>query len=342
MARAEQIMREVVSATERSAQHRFTEHDLPLYGMVRYHLGWSNQAFGAAEFDSGKRIRPYICMHAAAAVGGDAEAAASVAAAIEILHNFTLVHDDIQDRSATRRHRPTVWSLWGESQAINVGDAMFALGQHALLRLLDQAIPPERFAPVTRGYNDTALRIVEGQVLDLGYEDRWDIPVEEYLEMIRGKSASIVAYAAWSGAVLGGADSTAAERFRAFGEQLGLAFQIRDDMLGIWGETAITGKRKGDDIRRRKKSLPIITLAAAATPNEVERLRSVYSRAEMAESDIAWIVELLRQYEIEDQLQAVVVDYHDQSRCLIEDAAGDNASRRMLIDLLERLSTRAY
>jgi geranylgeranyl diphosphate synthase type I len=335
-------MREVVSATERSAEHRFTEHDLPLYGMVRYHLGWSNRAFEAAQFDAGKRIRPFICMHACAAVAGDPEAAVSVAAAIEILHNFTLVHDDIQDRSATRRHRPTVWSLWGESQAINVGDAMFALGQLALLRLLDREILLARLAPVIRGYNDVALRIVEGQVLDLGFENRWDITVDEYLEMIRGKSAAIVAYAAWSGATLGGAELATAERFRAFGEALGLGFQVRDDVLGIWGETAITGKRKGDDIRRRKKSLPIITLAAAAAPNEVERLRSIYSRPEIAESDVEWIVDLLRQYEIEDQLQAVVSQYHDQARCLIEDATEENASRRTLLDLLARLSTRAF
>ena len=335
-------MREVVSATEKSAEHRFSEHDLPLYGMVRYHLGWSNRAFAAAEFDAGKRIRPFICMHACAAVAGDVEAALPVAAAIEILHNFTLVHDDIQDRSATRRHRPTVWSLWGESQAINVGDAMFALGQLALLRLLDREIPHARLAPVIRGYNDVALRIVEGQVLDLGFENRWDISVAEYLEMIRGKSAAIVAYAAWAGAVLGGADFATAERFRAFGEALGLGFQVRDDVLGIWGETAITGKRKGDDIRRRKKSLPIITLAAAAVSNEVTRLREIYSQPEIAESDVAWVVELLRQYEIEDQLQGIVSEYHDHSRCLIEEATEDNVSRRTLLNLLERLSTRAF
>src|SRR6185312_13794239 len=219
----------------------------------RYHLGWADETFQLAQFDAGKRIRPFICMHTSAAVGGDTEAAVPVAAAIEILHNFTLVHDDIQDQSATRRHRPTIWSLWGESQAINVGDAMFALGQLALLRLLDHPIASDKLAPILTGYNDAALRIVEGQVLDPGFEDRWNISTAEYLDMIRGKSAAIVAYAAWSGAVLGGADVSEAERFRAFGEMLGLGFQIRDDMLGIWGETAVTGKRKADDIRRRKK-----------------------------------------------------------------------------------------
>jgi len=335
-------MQAVIAQAEQSTAQRLTTLDLPLYGMIRYHLGWADEQFQPASFDAGKRIRPFICLQACATVGGDPETALEIAAAIEILHNFTLVHDDIQDRSETRRHRPTVWSLWGESQAINAGDAMFALGQLAALSILDRTFPPERTTPVLRGYNEVALRIVEGQVLDLGFEERWNISTSEYLEMIRGKSAAIVAYAAWAGAILGGADFADTERFRTFGETLGLGFQIRDDVLGIWGETAVTGKRKGDDIRRRKKSLPIITLASAAAPDEADRLRDIYSRAEIRESDLDWIMELLRRYEIEDELQAVVDEYHEHARQLIEEVVPDNPSRRALLGLLQRLSTRAY
>jgi geranylgeranyl diphosphate synthase type I len=335
-------MQAVIAQAEQSTADRLQTQDLPLYGMIRYHLGWADEQFLSASFDAGKRIRPFICLQACAAVCGDLGPALDIAAAIEILHNFTLVHDDIQDRSETRRHRPTVWSLWGESQAINAGDAMFALGQIAALRILDHDIASERSGPVLRGYNDVALRIVEGQVLDLGFEERWSISAGDYLEMIRGKSAAIVAYAAWVGALLGGADFSIAEQFRAFGETLGLGFQIRDDVLGIWGETAVTGKRKGDDIRRRKKSLPIIKLAAAAAPAEAERLRDLYSHTTISEADLEWIMELLRRYEIEDELQAVVADYHERARRLIESAASDSPARRALLDLLHRLSTRAF
>ncbi|HEX3724348.1 MAG TPA: polyprenyl synthetase family protein [Nitrolancea sp.] len=335
-------MRDAISVAEAATARTFSARDLPLYGMIRYHLGWADESFRPARFDAGKRIRPIICMHACGAVNGDPANAAPLAAAIEILHNFTLVHDDIQDRSATRRHRSTIWSLWGESQAINVGDAMFALGQHTLLRLFDLPISVERLARVVRGYNDVALRIVEGQVLDLGFEERWDISAAEYLGMIGGKSAAIISYAAWSGALVGGADFGVSERFRAFGEALGLGFQIRDDLLGIWGETSVTGKRKGDDIRRRKKSLPIITLAANAAPHEVDRLRAIYAVPEISERDFDWIVQLLQRYEVEDQLQSVVSDYHERARNLIDDAAEDNSSRRALVELLERLSTRAF
>ena len=335
-------MQAVIAREEQLTAQRLNVMDLPLYGMVRYHLGWADARFHPATFDGGKRIRPFICIHACTAVGGDPDAGLDIAAAIEILHNFTLVHDDIQDRSETRRHRPTVWSIWGESQAINVGDAMFALGQITALRVLDHAFSVERAAHVLRGYNETALRIVEGQVLDLGFEDRWNISAGEYMEMIRGKSAAIVAYAAWAGALLGGAEFAIADRFRLFGETLGLGFQIRDDVLGIWGETSVTGKRKGDDIRRRKKSLPIIKLASAAAPAEADRLREIYGRPEILESELEWIMELLRRYEIEDELQSVVDDFHERARQILEDSVPDSPSRRALLELLQRLSSRTF
>jgi geranylgeranyl diphosphate synthase type I len=338
----ERIMQELLNSTEQATRHIFGEHDLPLYGMARYHLGWSTTDFQPAEFDAGKRIRPLICIYACGAVGGDPENAAPAAAAIELLHNFTLVHDDIQDQSETRRHRPTVWSVWGTSQAINVGDAIFALGQLALLQVVHRNVPYDRLEHLMRGYNEVTLRIVEGQVLDLGFEERWDIGVSNYLEMIRGKSAVIVAYAAWAGALVGGASFERAGGFRAFGEALGLGFQVRDDILGIWGETSVTGKRKADDIRRRKKSLPIIALAAVAAPDELTRLRQVYQQPVVEERDVAWVIELLKKYEIQDQMQQVVVRYHDEARVLIEQAADESPARRELLELLERLSTRSY
>lgn len=338
----ETIMKDVLASAEQASVRTFGELDLSLYGMARYHLGWSNADFKPADHDAGKRVRPLICMYACAAVGGDPAAAAPTAAAIEFLHNFTLVHDDIQDQSETRRHRPTVWSIWGTSQAINAGDAIFALGQLALLRAADRSVPFERLYRLARGYNQVALRIVEGQVLDLGFEDRWSISVDGYLEMIRGKTAAIVAYAAWAGAVAGGADDNRASLFQQVGEALGLGFQIRDDILGIWGETSVTGKRKADDIRRRKKSLPIISLVAAASPDEQARLRDIYRQSNLTESDVAWVVDLLRTYEIEDQLQSVVAKHHDDARIMIEQAAADNDGRRALMDLLDRLSNRAF
>ena len=342
LASVEQIMVDLLNSQEQSTDRTFGENDLPLYGMARYHLGWATSEFAPTRLDPGKRVRPLICLHACGAAGGDPEVAAPAGAAIELLHNFTLVHDDIQDQSHTRRHRPTVWSLWGPSQAINVGDAIFALGQLALLKVVERGVPFQRLEQLVRGYNEVTLRIVEGQVLDLGFEDRWNIGVANYLEMIRGKTAAIVAYSAWAGAIVAGVDYSRADGFRAFGEALGLGFQVRDDVLGIWGETSVTGKRKADDIRRRKKSLPIIALAAVASPAELARLREIYAQSALSESDVDWVIDLLRTHEIQDEMQAVVAKYHDEARVLIERAADDNPSRQALLDLLERLSTRDF
>ncbi len=338
----EDMMKDVVASAEQPTTHVLDKHDLSLYGMARYHLGWSDSSFQPAQSDAGKRIRPLLCMYACAAVGGEVERAVPAGAAIEFLHNFTLVHDDIQDQSDTRRHRPTVWSLWGSSQAINTGDALFALGQLALIRSAERGVPPDRLERLIRGYNVVTLRIVEGQVLDLGFEERWDISVDHYVEMIRGKTAAILSYAAGAGALIGGADEERVERFRAFGGALGLGFQVRDDVLGIWGETSVTGKRKADDIRRRKKSLPIITLAAAAAPDERARLKDTYERQSIDEPDVDWIVELLGHYEIQDQLEDVVARYHDEAREILERDAEDNDGRQALLALLDQLSRRAF
>ncbi len=338
VAPVEGLMRDVVDTAEAVGLGSVPGRDLPLYGMVRYHLGWAESDFRPAAFDPGKRIRPLICLLSCSAAGGDPAQAVPVAAAIELLHNFTLVHDDIQDRSETRRHRRTVWSLWGEGQAINVGDALFALSQIALLRSTDHQVPADIVTQLAVEFNATTLRIAEGQVLDLGFEHRWDIGVDDYLRMIDGKTAAIVGFAGWAGAVIAGRD---AEGFRNFGRILGLGFQVRDDLLGIWGYARLTGKPAADDIRRRKKSLPIIALAAAVSGAELTELEAIYERNPVDEPAVARVLALLEQYRIEDQIQAKVDQYHDEARAILERIAVSSPARSMLESLLDRLAVRA-
>jgi geranylgeranyl diphosphate synthase type I len=340
--RAEQIMRDALATIELSSSSQFGPRDLSLYGMLRYHLGWADSDFQPAQFDPGKRVRPLICLLACAASGGDVDRAVPAAAAIELLHNFTLIHDDIQDRSETRRHRPTLWALWGDGQAINAGDALFAVSQITLLRALERGAAVERVTEVMRGFNETALRIVEGQVLDLGYEQRWEISADEYLRMIAGKTAAIVAFSAWSGAYLGGADFEQSWRFRAFGEALGLGFQVQDDVLGIWGETTITGKPAADDIRRRKKSLPIIALAAVSTPEELDTLQAIYAADVVDEGAVDQVLSLLERYDVRGQMRTVVQRYHDEARLLLDAAGTDGDARRSLEALVARLASRDF
>ena len=170
-----------------------------LAGMVRYHLGYAEPDLAPAEpreVDRGKRIRPAVALLAAGASGGEPERAAPLGAAIELLHNFTLIHDDIQDNSPSRRHRPTVWARWGEAQAINAGDALFASAHLALLHATDRGVSPGIVIDLIRGFDATTIEIVSGQVLDLQFEQRQDVTSSEYIEMITGKTARIVEFAA--------------------------------------------------------------------------------------------------------------------------------------------------
>lgn len=228
------------------------------YGMMHYHMGWVDASFQPVTLPAGKRLRPLLCLMACEAVGGDAEQALPAAAALEILHNFSLVHDDIEDGDETRRHRPTVWKLWGAPQAINAGDAMFALAFAAMQRLPGRGVAPESTLAALRIFTETCVALTEGQHLDMSFEQRDRVTVDEYLRMIQGKTAALIGASVAIGGLIGGAASGVDESLRRFGQSIGLAFQIQDDILGIWGDPAMTGKAAGNDILRRKKSLPML------------------------------------------------------------------------------------
>lgn len=244
-------------AIETELRHAVGSGPEPLreyYAMLTYHLGW--QATG--ENATGKRVRPLLCLLCATAVGGDWRTALPMAASLELLHNFTLLHDDIQDNSPLRRGRPTVWTKWGVAQAINAGDAMFTQAQLAPHRLRELGVNAELIVLALGELNHTCLTLTQGQHLDMAFETRARVSVDDYLTMIEGKTGALIAASAYVGARLGGADETQAMHFRAYGRALGLAFQIQDDLLGIWGDPALTGKSAASDLEKRKKSLPVV------------------------------------------------------------------------------------
>jgi geranylgeranyl diphosphate synthase, type I len=245
------------------------------YGMLRYHMGWVDPAMQPAVVNSGKRIRPVALLLACEAVGGQVEDALPVAAAVELLHNFSLIHDDVEDDSPTRRHRPTVWALWGVPQAINAGDAMFTLARLALHGLGSRPIPPAMAMDACMIFDYACLRLTEGQYLDMSFEGRLDVTVDEYLRMIEGKTAALLSASLELGALVGGANQAARCHLAEFGRSLGLAFQMQDDILGIWGDEAVTGKSAASDILTRKKSLPVVY--ALENPRVGESLRTLYT-----------------------------------------------------------------
>jgi geranylgeranyl diphosphate synthase type I len=328
-------------ASAQRAQLPFGNGDLPLVQLMRYHLGYVDEHWRPTHASTGKRMRPRLCLLACQAAGGEVAHALPVATAIELLHNFTLVHDDIQDASPLRRHRPTVWALWGVAQAVNAGDALFALAHIALNRLVDLPVSPATTVELSTALHLTTLRIVEGQTLDLGFEERPDVTADEYLTMIGGKTAAICAYASWAGARVAGVDAPRAAAFGAFGQALGVGFQVHDDLLGVWGATSATGKAAADDIRRRKKSLPVLVLRERADASDRERIGALYAQPELNEGDVAEVLALLTRYEVRDAVQNEAVRWHDRAETLLAEATPCGPAREALAELVNQLAQRS-
>jgi geranylgeranyl diphosphate synthase type I len=227
----------------------------PLHHMLAYHLGWEGE--GASPDAGGKRIRPLLVLLSCAAAEGEWQTALPAAASVELVHNFSLIHDDIEDNSPLRRGRPTVWYRWGIPQAINAGDTMFILA-HLAMNRLEKIIEPAASFQASQLLNETCLRLTQGQYLDLSYEERGDLALEAYWPMVEGKTAALLAACTQLGALIASTTQDIREAYRRFGTSLGLAFQAQDDLLGIWGDAALTGKSSESDLITGKKSLPVL------------------------------------------------------------------------------------
>ncbi|MFV9503640.1 MAG: polyprenyl synthetase family protein [Oscillochloridaceae bacterium umkhey_bin13] len=245
------------------------------YQMQEYHLGWRDPQLQSTESDPGKLIRPQLVLLACQAAGGDPAQAMPLAAGIQLLHDFTLIHDDIEDDSATRRGRPTLWSLWGLAQGINAGDGMFVLAHLAIHQLDAIGVPAERTLHVLRRFDEVILYVCEGQFLDISFEGDLTISADDYLAMIERKTAALIAGSCELGALVAGASPANLAALAEFGLSVGLAFQIEDDLLGIWGAPEVTGKPPAADLYRRKVSLPVVH-ALAHSPARA-RLAELYA-----------------------------------------------------------------
>lgn len=231
------------------------DYPLEYISMFNYQMGWEGEQAGKEA--QGKRIRPLLALLACHAFGGQWAHALPAAAAVELVHNFSLIHDDIQDCSEVRRGRPTVWMKWGEAQAINAGDAMLTVAQLSVLRLKD-FYKPEVINKAVEKLQSACLALTRGQHLDIAFEDRDDLPLELYWQMIEGKTSALLSACLGIGALLGGADENQCEAMMKFGSTIGAAFQVQDDWLGIWGDDEVIGKSTTSDLVTRKKTYPIL------------------------------------------------------------------------------------
>ena len=264
----------------------------PFYGMLHYHLGWVNQLLEPVEMSAGKRLRPLFTLLACQTAGGNPQKALPAAAAVELVHNFSLIHDDIEDDSDTRRGRATVWAIWGEPQAINAGDALFVLARNALLKLRLQGVSLSTIFEALSYLDQTTLTLCRGQYLDMSFEQTLAVDLDAYLEMIESKTAALLACSGYLGGLIATDDPAQAEVFGQLGLASGLAFQIQDDILGIWGDEAVVGKPAGDDLRNRKKTLPVVFALNHPHPQSA-RFREIYSQDALTESDVSEAIAIL-------------------------------------------------
>ena len=284
-----------------------------LYSMLRYHLGWQDKDGHSCYEKSGKLVRPTLCLLSCQVVGGSISQILPVAAAIELIHNFSLIHDDIEDAGYERHHRPTVWKLWGQPQAINAGDSMFTLAYLALLRLKQNGIADGKIIRSTQMLAETCLQLCEGQYLDIACQNRFDITIDDYLNMIAKKTAALIAASTSLGAYLGTEDEKMVNYLYQFGRELGLAYQIRDDILGIWGVEQNTGKPVGSDILQRKKTLPVVYGLQNSKGENRGKLARFYSQEYIQDKDIPEVIRILEQSGARDYAQKLTEHYYHRA-----------------------------
>lgn len=324
-------MRAVVGAMVENAG----DSQRDLFGMLRYHLGWVDANFERCDGRSGKRVRPVLCLLSSEGCRGSWQQALPAAAAVELLHNFSLIHDDVEDQDETRRGRSTVWSIWGEAQAINAGDTLFAASQLALLRLQGKGVPASTVVEAARLFNETCVALTGGQHLDIEFENRDDVTVKDYLTMIEGKTATLVSSSCGLGALIAGAPAAQREHLQAFGRHAGLAFQMLDDILGIWGDSRTTGKPVGADIVRRKKTLPLLHCLERS-----QDLRVLMLQDTLSETDVRRAKDMLERTGSREYAQQLARRHHEAALNALERANLREAAGEALRELAQKLLSR--
>ena len=318
--------------------------DIDLSVPLQYHLGWVERYGNPAATPSsqGKALRPTLCMFACEALEGDLSLAVSAAAAIELIHNFSLIHDDIQDHDLERRHQPTVWALWGQPKALVAGDAMQSLGDLAMLRGAHRGVPPETVVRVSQVLTEAYLEMIEGQCLDLGFESKSDITTEDYLYMIACKTGALIRSSLEIGAALAAGDPATTRAFASFGNYLGRAFQIRDDYLGVWGDESATGKSTDSDIRRKKKSFPAVFALERAAGSSRDDLLRIYAQDELEDADVERVMDIMAEVGALQYAERLTRESAEQATRALDNISLPAWARTEVGELVDFLANRQF
>jgi geranylgeranyl diphosphate synthase type I len=305
-------------------------------------MGWRDEKGNVLNTDSGKLIRPLLCLLSCNATGEDYEKVLPAAAAIQFIHDFSLIHDDIQDKSSFRRGRPTVWKLWGFEQAINSGDGIFALAFSALARLKNKGVNDLQITRALSTLTDSCLKLCEGQFMDISFDEKETIDIDSYLGMISKKTAALISAATTIGAYLGANDESFVNSMKKFGENLGMAYQISDDILGIWGIEDIAAKPILIDVINKKKTLPIVYALQNSTDNYKSILKRYYSKKGDPDITAEDIVEILNTMDIRKKSEEMEQIYHNKAMTELNSVQMTESAKELLVELVNFLIEREY
>ena len=310
--------------------------------MLRYYMGWVDVHGSPCVATEGKALRSTLCLFACEATGGSVQRSMPAAVALEFIHNFSLIHDDIQDRDETRRHRATLWAVWGMPKAMVAGNALRVVADTCLEQLVSEGVEIEQALEVTGLLTEAYLEMIEGQYLDLSYEGRPHIAMHDYLGMISRKTGALMRCAVNMGAALGTRDPDTLASFRAFGRSLGYAFQIRDDYLGVWGDEATTGKPVGADIRRKKNSFPVVYAMSQASGRDKETLEETYQREQLSDDDVDTVLQLMDRMNVREVANRLAADHCDAALDALEAAELEPTMRQEAEELVQFLLVREH
>jgi geranylgeranyl diphosphate synthase, type I len=303
-----------------------------LHNMLTYHMGWTGELSGREA--QGKRIRPLLLLLSTSSCGVDWERALPAAASVELIHNFSLIHDDIQDNSQLRRGRPAVWINWGMPQGINAGDSLLILANMAM-NSGSPIIPQRKLSQARDCLLSACLQLTRGQFLDISFENRQSIGLEEYWEMVGGKTASLFQSCCEIGALIGTSKKEIHEALSTFGRYLGLIFQVQDDILGIWGETKITGKSNASDLISRKKTLPVVYAL-----QKKGEFADHWERGVITEQDVPHLADLLVQEGALLYSQQIMDVLIDQANMALRTSNPQDPAAEVLFDIIQRAADR--
>jgi geranylgeranyl diphosphate synthase type I len=314
---------------------------LPIYDTLRYFMGWADDKGRPAESGGGKRFRPTLCLLACEAAGGAPERALPSAVALEFVHNFSLIHDDIEDNDRYRHHRLTVWAVWGVPIGIVAGDIMLKLADRAVLRPV-AGLPAEVVLEAAEALTNGYLRMMEGQYLDMSFESRPSISVQEYLDMIERKTGALIETAVYLGSLCARAelsDRATVAGLKTVGWELGRIFQIRDDILGVWGGPK-TGKPVGADIERKKKALPAVHALNSAAGAARTELQAVFAKEKLSAPDVERVLEIMEGLGTQSWCQGMAENRWQHARAVIKSLTLAGGAARELEELGEFLLVR--